>query len=298
MTDGVVRDPAAPLTASGNLRRRQVVSTFVDTLATGSALLAVVVLGIVVASGAVRGAPALSLDFVTKDPPLFGGPGGGIAPAIVGTALLVAVATLIAAPLGILVGIYLSEFAGPRTARPLRLALDLLNGLPSIVIGLFVFGLMVAGHHQSGIAGAVGLAMIMLSLIARGSQEMLALVPGHLREAAEALGVARWRTVLGVVLPSAMGGIVTATILAIARAAGETAPLILVCSVFNNRVSFDVFGHAIPNIPVMIFILSEQADSAGYARAWGAALVLLVGILLANVVARSLARRSQARRSS
>ena len=170
-----------------------------------------------------------------------------------------------------------------------------MNGLPSIVVALFVFGLLVAGRHQSGFAGAVGLAIIMLPLIARASQEMLLLVPGQLRDAADALGVARWRTVLGVVLPSALGGIVTGTILAVARAAGETAPVLVLTSIYPNKTSFDLFGQAIPNIPVLIFTASEAADPAGYTRAWGAALVLLTLILLANVGARALLARSRRR---
>ena len=286
-------DPTAPLVASGNLRRRRAVSVFAQALAVASAVLAVGVLAIVVGSVIARGAAALSLDFFTKSPPLFGGPGGGIAPMIVGTALIVGVATLIAMPLGILVAVCLTEFADSRAARPIQLALDLMNGLPSIVVALFVFGLLVAGRHQSGFAGAVGLAIIMLPLIARASQEMLLLVPRQLRDAAEALGVARWRTVLGVVLPSSLGGIVTGTVLAVARAAGETAPVLVLSSIYANKMSFDLFGGAIPNIPVLIFTASEAADPAGFTRAWGAALVLLTLILLANIGARALLARSR-----
>jgi phosphate transport system permease protein len=289
-------DPTAPLTASGNLRRRRAVSRLAQSLAVGSAMLAAGVLVVVVASVAQRGAGALSIDFLTKSPPRFGGPGGGIAPAIVGTAAIVAVATAIATPIGVLVALYLTEFAGPRAARTVRLALDLLNGLPTVVVGLFVFGLLVAGHKQTGFAAALALAIIMLPLIARATQEMLLLVPRQLREAADALGVSRWRTVVGVVVPSALGGIVTGTILAVARAAGETAPLIFTCSIFGNQTTVDVFGTALPNIPVSIFILSEQADPSGYTRAWGAALVLLAFILLTNIAARTLLARSRKRR--
>jgi len=288
-------DPTAPLTASGNLRRRRVVNLLAESIATGAALVAVVVLGVVIVSVAVRGAPALSLDFLTKAPPQFGGPGGGIGPAILGTAVIVLATTLMSVPLGVLLAIYVSELAGPRTVAVVRLALDLLNGLPSIVIGLFAFSLLVVGRHQSGFAGAVALAVIMVPLIARAAQEILLLVPHQLREAADALGVSRWRTIVGVVLPSALGGIVTGTVLAIARAAGETAPLMFTTSIFNNHASFDLFGQALPNIPVMIFILSEQPDPAGYQRAWGAGLVLLVFILVANAVARTLAARSRAK---
>jgi phosphate transport system permease protein len=287
-------DPSGPLTPSGHLRRRQLVSRLVEATQTASALLAVGVLAIVVYSVVARGASALSVDFLTKDPPLFvGTAGGGIAPEIVGTAVIVAVATAIAMPMGILVALYLTEFAGQRSRSAVRLALDLLNGLPTIVVGLFVFGLLVVGHHQSGFAGSFALAIIMLPLIARATQEVLLLVPPSLREAADALGVSRWRTVLGVVLPTARGGIVTATVLAVARAAGETAPLLLTTSIFANTVSANPFGgKALPNIPVYIFTASESADPYGFARAWGAAFVLLAFILLASLGARALSQRN------
>lgn len=288
-------DATAPLVATGNLRRRRLVSGLVEGTATAAALLAVAVLAIVILSVVQRGGGALSLDFVTRAPPQFGGASGGIAPAIVGTAVIVALATLIAMPLGVLIAIYLTEFAHPRLAGPIRLVLDVLNGLPTIIVGLFVFGLLVTGHRQTGFAGSVALAMIMMPLIARASQEMLLLVPRQLREAADALGVARWRTVVTVVLPAALGGIVTGTVLAVARAAGETAPLLLTTSIFASGTSLDVFGQALPNIPVQIFTLSEAADPAGFERAWGAAFVLLAFILVANVGARALLARSRTR---
>ncbi len=282
-------DPTAPLTPSGNLRRRRAFSRFAESGATAAAVLAVAVLAIVVYTVVSRGAAALSLDF------LFTGEPTGIGPAILGTGLIVLIATAIAMPLGVLVALYLTEFAGGRADRPIRLTLDLMNGLPSIVIGLFVFGLLVYGNTQSAFAGSIALAIIELPLIARGSQEVLLLVPGSLREAAEALGVSRWRTVLGVILPSALGGIVTSTVLAVARAAGETAPLILVCSVFDpSQASFNI-TEAIPNIPVTIFVLSEEANPTGFTRAWGASLVLLSAILFASVAARALLARSRAR---
>jgi phosphate transport system permease protein len=289
-------DPTSPLTPTGNLRRRELVSRLAAASATGAAFLALAVLGVLVYSVAHRGAPALSWHFLTANPPLFGGAGGGIASAIVGTALIVAVATAIAMPIGVLIAVYLTEFAGARPTRAVRLVLDLLNGLPTIVIALFVFGLLVAGHHQSGLAGSFALSIIMLPLIARASQEVLLLVPQSLREAADALGGSRWRTIVTVVVPSALGGIVTATILAVARAAGETAPLLILSSIYNDhKLSVDMFGQAIPNIPVTIFTLSEQADPAGFARAWGAALVLLAFILIVSLGARALLARSRAK---
>lgn len=282
-------DPTVPLTASGNLRRRRAVSRAAEVGATTAALAAVAVLGIIVFTVVSRGAKAISLDF------LFTGEPTGIGPAILGTGLIVLVATLIAMPIGILVALYLTEFAGSRAARAIRATLDLTNGLPSIIVGLFAFALLVNHHKQSAIAGSVALAIIELPLIARGSQEILLLVPSSLREASDALGVSRWRSVLGVTLPHAMGGIVTSTVLAVARAAGETAPLILVCSVFDPRkFSLNVF-EALPNIPVTIFTLSEEANPEGFTRAWGASLVLISAILFASLGARALLARSRAR---
>jgi phosphate transport system permease protein len=282
-------DPTAPLSPSGNLRRRRAFSHLAEYGATGAAMLAVAVLGIVVYTVAARGAGALSLDF------LFTGEPTGIGPAVVGTLVIVLLATAVAMPIGVLVALYLTEFAGDRADRAIRLTLDLINGLPSIVIGLFVFGLLVYGHPQFAFAGSIALAIIELPLIARGSQEVLLLVPDSLREAADALGVSRWRTVIGVILPSALSGILTSTVLAVARAAGETAPLILLTSVFDGRFVSLNPSEALPNIPVTIFNLSEEANPEGFARAWGSSLVLLAAILCASLAARALLSRSRAR---
>jgi phosphate transport system permease protein len=282
-------DPTAPLTPTGNLRRRQVFSRFAEFGATGAAILAVGVLVIVVYSVVVHGAAALSFEFI------FTGEPTGIGPALVGTAEIVLIATLIATPIGVMVAVYLTEFGRGRPAALIRLTLDLLNGLPSIIIGLFVFGLLVYGHQQSAFAAGIALAIIMLPLIARGTQEILLLVPNNLREAADALGVSRWRTVLTIVLPSALGGIVTSTVLAVARAAGETAPLILISSVADNSsVSLDPF-QAVPNIPVTIYTLSEEANPEGFTRAWGAGLVLLTFIMVAGLTARVALARSRSK---
>jgi len=287
MSAAALPDPTAPLTASGNLRRRRLVSRLAEGGATAAAAFAVAVLAIVVYTVVVRGASALSLEFLLTGIPT------GIGPAIVGTVIIVAIATAIAMPLGVLVALFVTEFAGARVAQLSRLTLDLLNGLPSIIIGLFVFGLLVDHRSQSGFAGSVALAIIMLPLVARGSQEILVLVPNNLREAADALGVSRWRTVLGVILPSAMGGILTATVLAVARAAGETAPLILLSSVFDGKEAILNAGEAMPNIPVTIFQLSEEANPEGFARAWGASLVLIAFILFASLGARAMLARSR-----
>jgi phosphate transport system permease protein len=291
-------DPTAPLVASGNLRRRQLVSRLVQGGSTVSAIAAVAVLGLVVYAVVDRGAKALTLHFFTQSPPLTGGVGGGIADAIVGSAVIVALGSIIAVPLGVLCALYLVEFAGPRSrsGSALRLILDMMQGLPSVVIGLFILGLIVETEHaESGFAGSLALAIIMLPLIARTAQEVLLTIPQGLRDASDALGVDRWRSVLTVILPSALSGIVTGSILAIARAAGETAPLLIVDSVFVNKVTAQPFGHGVPNIPVLIFNAAETPSPNGLTTAWGAALVLLALILIANIGARVLLARNRRR---
>jgi phosphate transport system permease protein len=206
--------------------------------------------------------------------------------------LLVLMACAMALPVGVLTAIYLTEFAPRGVAVPIQVVIDVLAGLPTIVIGIFVYALLVIGHTQSGIAGAFALAIIMLPLVARTTQEVLLLVPSTLREASLALGVRRWRTVLGVILPSSVGGILTGTVLAVARAAGETAPLLFTCSIFTNSVQTDV-TKPLPNIPVLIFTYSEQPDPALHEQAWAAALVLMAFVLVASLVAKALLARSR-----
>jgi phosphate transport system permease protein len=279
------------LRPSGRLRRRRVVNRIMESIGTGAALLAVGVLGLVIVSVAVRAAPALSWGFLTKPPSLFGG-AGGISSALIGSGLIVLMATGMALPVGVLIAIYLTEFAARRIAGAVQLVLDILNGLPTIVTGVFVYGLLVIGHGQSAYAGAVALAIVMLPLVARAAQETLLLVPSALREGSLALGVSRWRTVVGVILPTTFGGILTGAVLAVARAAGETAPLLFACSIFNPAVSTDV-TKALPNIPVLIFTYSEQPDKALHEQAWGAALVLMLFVLVSSLLAKALLARSR-----
>ncbi len=297
--DALPYDPMAPLTPSGNLRRRATVDRVVHITATAAALFAVAILVIVVYGVASRGASSLSFSFVFTNPS--GLAGGGIVNALLGTLEIVAFGAVIAVPLGILTGLYLTEFAGARsrTARALKLALDMMQGLPTIVVGLFVYGLIVIPQHtQSGLAAGVALAIVMLPLIARASQEVLLLVPGSLREAADALGVSRWRTVLSVILPTAVGGILTGAILAIARAAGETAPVLICNSIYDpNQTSFNLF-HGVPSIPMFIYTSYDLPLTQAVVRAWGAAFVLMIFILLANIAARVLLARSRAKMAS
>jgi phosphate transport system permease protein len=283
--------PEINLRPGGRLRRRRIVNRIMESLGTLAALLAVGVLVIVVVSVVRKGAPALSWHFLVSKPNLFGGPGGGIASAIIGTAIIVGLAALIALPVGVLTAVYLTEFAPRRVAGLIQLVIDVMAGLPTIVVGVFVYGLLVVGHQQSGYAGAVGLAIVMLPLIARAAQEVLLLVPSSLREASLALGVSRWRTVIGIILPTAFSGIITGGVLAVARAAGETAPLLFTSSIFSNAITTDV-THAMPNIPVLIFIYSEQPDTALHQDAWAAAVVLIGFVLLASLGAKALLARS------
>ena len=276
------------------LGRRKLVNRLMEAAATLAALLAVTALVVVVVSVTMRGAGALSWDFFAKPQALFGQPGGGIANAIVGTMLLVALGTALAVPVGVLTAVYLTEFAPKGVAVTVQVVIDVLAGLPTIVIGIFVYALLVIGHTQSGYAGAFALAIIMLPLVTRATQEVLLLVPSTLREASLALGVRRWRTVLGVILPSSVGGILTGTMLAVARAAGETAPLLFTSSIFANTVQTDV-TKALPNIPVLIFTYSEQADPALHEQAWAAALVLMAFVLAASLTAKALLVRSRKR---
>lgn len=282
-------DPASPLLPSGNLRRRALISRAARGGATLAAYSAVMVLGFMLWAVFGRGIGAINLDFITKGPNE-----GGIGPALVGTAIVVLLATAMAMPVGVLTAIFTQEFAGDRTGRAIRLVLDLMNGLPTILCGIFIYAVFVAGRHQSGFAAAMALAIIQLPMIARTSQELLALVPRALREGAEALGVGRWRVILGIVMPTVAGGILTATVLAAARVAGETAPQILVNLVSPPEYVLNPFaGNAMPTIPVTIFQLSEAADPTGFQRAWGSALCLMTLILIANIAARTIHNRSR-----
>jgi phosphate transport system permease protein len=297
-----VIDGTFSLRATGHARRRLLANRLAELAATAAALLAILALAIVVWSVFSRGVGALSLDFFTKGPALFGEVGGGVAPALVGSLLLVGIATGMALPFGVLTAIYVSEFAHPRVGAQIRLWLDVLNGFPSIVIGVFVFALCVKvplpvvgwGHHQSAFAGGFALAVIMLPLVARATMEVLSLVPDQLREASYALGVSKWQTVLRVVLPTSFGGILTGTTLAIARAAGETAPLLFTSSLAGQLVDWDP-THPVNSIPFTIFQYSEAPDPALHEQAWALAFVLIAFVLATSLTARFLLERSRRR---
>ena len=282
-------DPYDITVRSGGLRRRKLTEKAFAGLAVASAVVAVGILALVLGTVIHKGLSQLSLDFFTKARPLFGQE-GGIADALVGSALIVGMAMAMAIPVSILVAIFMSEYAGPRLSVALRIVLDVLNGVPAIVVGIFVFGLLVVGRGQSAIFGAFSLAVLMLPMVARATQEVLEIVPRSLREASLALGVTRWRTTVSVVLPTAIGGILTGVVIAVARVAGETAPLLFTSSIAANQVSTDV-THALPTLPVTIFVFSESPDPGEQAAGWAAALVLIAFVLVLNVVAKVVAGR-------
>jgi phosphate transport system permease protein len=285
---------SGPQARNDRLRRRKLVNRGMEVLAWLAAAIAVFILGVVVWSVARKGASELNLDLITKSPVPFSltPVQQGLANAFAGSLVIVGLATLLALPIGILVAVYLNEFARPGLRNAVSLTLDVLNGIPAIVIGVFVFGLLVVGRGQSAFAGSFALACLMLPLVARSTMEVLALVPNSLREASLGLGVPRWRTTLSIVLPQTIGGVVTGATLAVARVAGETAPLLFTSSIVGTQVNWNPHV-ALQTIPVAIFELSESPDPSDHARAWAAAFVLLLFILLASLGARWLATRSR-----
>jgi phosphate transport system permease protein len=284
----------ALLLERGNLKRRNRVNWAIEAGSTIAALFAVAVLVIVVGSVFLKGVGALSWHFLTTPMGLFGDTSGGISNAIVGTAIITGIAAVMAIPMGILIAIYTTEFAPPRIAHPVRFVLDVLNGVPTIITGIFVYGLLVAGGQQSAFAASIALAIIMLPIVARTAQEVLMLVPSTLKEASHALGIAQWRATVRIVLPTAAGGLITGSLLAVARVAGETAPLILLSSIFAPGVLTDP-SQAMASIPIFIFQSSESPSPEAHTQAWAAALVLIAFVLALNIVARAFYARSRKR---
>jgi len=274
------------------LARRHRVNRLMEGLAWIAALIAIAILGIVVWSVASKGWSELNFNLLTKSPIPFSLTNApqGLSNAFAGTLVIVGIATLIALPVGILVAVYLNEFAPPSIRTGVGLILDILAGVPAIVIGIFVFLLLVVGSGQSALKGSFALAILMLPFVARTTIEVLALVPNTLREASLGLGIPAWRTTLSIVLPRAIGGILTGTVLAVARVAGETAPLLFTSSLVGTQTSWNP-AHALQTIPVAIFELSESPDPKDHARAWAAGFILLLFILFASLTARWLATR-------
>lgn len=255
-------------------------------LSLGMAVLCVVPLAAVLIFVTLNGAAALNLDLLTK-PSRALGRGGGALGAILGTFQMVPVAALLAIPTGVAGGIYVAEFAGRRSARLVRFAADVMVGVPSILIGIFVFTFLVLPFKQyNAFAGSVALALIMIPVILRTTEEILDLVPGTLREASLALGIPMWRTVWSVVIRTGLGGILTGVMLAFARAMGETAPL-LFTALGSRLVNVGDFGKPMDSLPAFIYVNARQPYELLNQQAWGAAFLLLLIVLIINVAVRA-----------
>jgi phosphate transport system permease protein len=280
--------------------RRRAKDRFASTLIYSCFVAAVVPLVLILSYIAVRGFPAFSADFFTHSMNGVGPdtPGGGIYAALIGTLETVAIAAIIALPVGIFTAIYLVEYGRGKFARSVTFFVDVMTGVPSIVAGLFVytFLLLGLGARPFGAAGSIALAILMLPVAVRSSEEMLKLVPRDLREASYALGVPKWRTILKVVLPTALSGLITGALLAVARVAGETAPLILLTG-YASAINANPFSGQQATLPMMVWDqLGKRTGNSGAVggpweeRAWGAALALVLLVLILNIVARLLAR--------
>jgi phosphate transport system permease protein len=232
-----------------------------------------------------KGVGHFNLDFFTHTPKPLGETGGGVKNSIVGTLIIVGMASVAGIPIGLMIGIFVSEYASPRVGYVIRFIADVLTGVPSIVVGLFIYALVVLRMgHFSGFAGAVALAVIMIPIVARASEEMLKLVPGSQREAALALGIPQWRGILQVVLPAARRGLITTGLLAIARASGETAPLMF--TTLGNRFFSTDPSKEMDALPLTIYRYAIGPYDDWHEQAWTAAFVLVMLVLLLSIFAR------------
>lgn len=256
-------------------------------------LLAVVPLASLIYETVERGAKVFDVYFLTHSMGVVADdePGGGIYHAIVGTLEQVLLASVIAVPIGLLTAIYLVEYGRGKLSKVVTFFVDVMTGIPSIVAGLFVlsFWILILGFDFSGWAGAMALAILMMPVIVRSTEEMLKLVPNELREASLALGIPKWRTILKVVLPTAIGGITTGVMLSVARIAGETAPVLLLVWV-NPMINTNPFEGSQASLPLYIYQQYQAGNQAGYDRAWAAALALIGFIMILNLAARGVAR--------
>lgn len=275
---------------SGRLRWRKFVSGFMLAMTGVCALITVSALFFVLGDLVVHGGTSINWNFFTKLPAPVGETGGGMANAIVGSAKLLLLASLIGVPIGFFGGVYLAEFSGTTVAFIVRYAADLLNGVPSIVIGIFAYALLVLPFkHFSTIAGSFALGLMMIPITLRSTEQFLNGVPRALREGSMALGASKWKTIQAVVVPAAYRGILTAILLAFARVAGETAPLIF--TALGNRYWSHGWNEPTASLPVVIYTYALSPYEDWHRQAWAAGLVLLGLILIINIVARAILAR-------
>jgi len=277
--------------SADNFRGRKRLNNAVTLLTGACAAVCVAVLLGILGYIAYKGIAAVNWQFLTKLPRPVGQTGGGIANAIIGSLKIVGLASLVGVPAGVLGAVYLSEYGTKKTAFWIRYCADILNGMPSIVIGVFVYTVMVLPMKRfSALSGSAALAIIMIPVVLRNCEEFIKLVPVSVREAALALGVPRWKVVLRVVLPAASRGILTGSVLALSRIAGETAPLLF--TAFGNRFWDNGFLHPIATLPLMIYTYAVSPYEDWHKQAWAAALILLAIVLAANVTARLALRKT------
>jgi phosphate transport system permease protein len=270
-------------------RVRRGVNVVMGGLTALAALLVVLPLILILVFLVYQGASAVNLGFFTQLPKPVGEPGGGMANAIVGTLTLVGLASGLGLPLGILGGVYLAESRDRRLPRVIRFLADVLNGVPSIVIGIFAYTVVVLPmRHFSALAGGFALAIIMLPIVLRTTEELVRLVPASLREAALALGIPEWKVILRVVLPTARAGIITGIMVSVARIAGETAPLLF--TAFGNRFWHQGLLQPIAALPLQIFAYAIAPYDDWHRQAWAGALVLIVLIFSSSLIARIVTR--------
>ncbi|HXT77273.1 MAG TPA: phosphate ABC transporter permease PstA [Candidatus Eisenbacteria bacterium] len=275
---------------TNRLRWRKLVSGFMLTMTGVCAFVAVSVLFLILGYLVYNGGTSINWNFFTKLPTPVGETGGGMANAIVGSGKLLLLATLIGVPVGFLGAIYLAEFSGAKTAFVVRYAADVLNGVPSIVVGIFAYALIVAPMgHFSTLAGGFALGIMMIPITLRSTEDFLLAVPKALREAAMALGASKWKTIATVIVPAAYRGILTAILLAFARVAGETAPLLF--TALGNRYWSPGWNHPVESLPHMVFTYAISPYEDWRRQAWAAGLVLLGLILVINILARAILSR-------
>lgn len=269
---------------SGNYRRRKVIDKIMTVLAYACSVIAFIPLAAITFEVIRKGLPAWDLDFFTGLPSTYGD-GGGVLNAIIGSAIIVGGAGLMAVPVGILSGIYLAEYGDNRLGGALRFVSDVMTGAPSIVIGILAYAVFViATGGTAAIYGSVALAVLVLPVIIRATEGIVRLVPDDLREASLALGIPRWKTILRVVVPTALSGIVTGVILAMARASGETAPLLFAIGT-NSFMNLNPFEGGMAALPVVVYQQSAYGGEV-LQNAWGGALLLFVIIVALNLIAR------------
>jgi len=272
-------------------RRRRLANSLMSLLAVLATVAALIPLVSILFYVAAKGLLSLNWDFFTRLPQPVGEPGGGLANAIAGTLILVGLASAMGIPFGILAGIYLAEFGKGRLAWLVRFICDVMTGIPSIIVGIVVYGTIVLTMKRfSALAGGVALAIIMLPLVTRTTEEMLKLVPNSLREASLALGASHWRTTYSIVLRSARGGIITGSLLAVARVAGETAPLLF--TALNSSYWHTGLDQRIASLPVYIYTYATTPYDELHRLAWGAALVLVAMVLVTSIAARLVGRQT------